>query len=342
MYQAYPSNIFGKIPYENNLLKGIKMLDDDEKLRLSIQICKLYYENDFSQQLIANKLNISRSYVSKLLIEAKRVGIVEIKIKDTLETESELEKRIREIFSLKKVIVVPVKTNVFEEKLEVVGNAFSKYIYNIVNEGDIIGVSWGVTLKVCAQQLIKKELSNVTVTQLNGGLTHVDKCVHVSEIVNSFAQAFNASPYFLPLPAILDSEEMKNTIIKDRNISNVLKLALSSNIAVFAVGEFGFNSSLVRNGYFTNLDVEELLSKGVVGDACGRLININGDVIDSDFDRRTIGIPLSNLRKKKYSILVSAEDKRVKGVYGVLKGGYANVFVTDEITANALRDVIYK
>ena len=314
-------------------------MNEFEKTQMMVEICKLYYEHNLQQQAIADRLHISRSYISKLLREAKERNIVRIEIADPFEIESPLEEKIRKKFKLNKVIVVPVETHAFEKKLEAVGECFAKFLYQIIRDGDIIGVTWGITMDICSSMLVKKNVEGCIVTQLNGGLTHKDKGVNVNEIINRFASAFGATPYYLTLPAILDSEEMKNTIVKDRNIADVLTLAKNANIAVFAVGEFGFNSSLSRIGYLSEQMVQSLLRKGVVGDICSRLIDINGVLVDNEFDKRLVGISLEDLRKKDYRILLSAEDKYVQGIHGALSGGYANVFITDEGTASALANL---
>ena len=48
--------------------------------RLMIETARLYYEHHFSQQLIANKLGISRPGISRLLQRAREAGIVKIEI----------------------------------------------------------------------------------------------------------------------------------------------------------------------------------------------------------------------------------------------------------------------
>ena len=306
------------------------------KTQMMVQICQLYYEHNLPQKKIADRFGISRSYVSKLLLEAKEQGIVKIEIINPFELESPIENKIRSRFNLDKAIVVPVNTRDFMLKLEVIGESLSKYLYQIVEDNDIISVTWGITLNVCSSKLIKKPVKNCVVTQLNGGLARADKGVHVYEIINRFAAAFEATPYYLNVPAILDSHEIKDTIIKDRHISDVLSFAESSNIAIFAAGEFGFNSALVRDGYFSEDEIQALLKKGVVGDICARFIDINGNLVDSEFDKRVVGISLDSLRKKEYRILLSAEDEYISGTYGALSGGLANVLITDEKTADAL------
>lgn len=224
-------------------------MNDYEKFNLLVQVAKLYYENDIGQKEISNRLKISRSYVSKLLIEARKSGIVKIYINDSLETENDIEQAIRSKFHLKKAIIVPSESQEAGKLLESVGSALSRYLYNIVEDDDIIGISWGITLQNVAQKLIKKSLAHGTVTQLYGGMPSINARAPISEIVTQFAQAFNFEPYFLMVPAIVDSTEIKETVIKDKSVAAALDLARKSRIAVYSIGSFGMNSSFVRAGF---------------------------------------------------------------------------------------------
>lgn len=51
-----------------------------ERRYLLERVANLYFKEDMKQELIAKKLGISRSNISRLLNEAKKKGIVEIKI----------------------------------------------------------------------------------------------------------------------------------------------------------------------------------------------------------------------------------------------------------------------
>ena len=88
--------------------KEKSMMTDYKKIELLVKVAKLYYENDFSQEMIAQKLNLSRPYISKLLKEAKDNGIVHVQVVDPLSTETPLEQKIRERFQLKNVRIVPM------------------------------------------------------------------------------------------------------------------------------------------------------------------------------------------------------------------------------------------
>jgi len=57
------------------------MLIHDEA-QLMVQVARMYYENDLNQEDVAQRLNLSRQKVSRLLIEARTHGIVRITIYD--------------------------------------------------------------------------------------------------------------------------------------------------------------------------------------------------------------------------------------------------------------------
>ncbi|MCL4385847.1 MAG: winged helix-turn-helix transcriptional regulator, partial [Cyanobacteria bacterium] len=55
-------------------------MNKPEEKKLLSKISRLYYLGDINQQKIADKLNISRTKVSRYLARAKKEKIVEIKI----------------------------------------------------------------------------------------------------------------------------------------------------------------------------------------------------------------------------------------------------------------------
>ncbi len=51
---------------------------DKDKQQLSVEVARLYYQSDYSQQEIANKLNISRPTISRLLKYAKKKDLFKL------------------------------------------------------------------------------------------------------------------------------------------------------------------------------------------------------------------------------------------------------------------------
>ena len=297
-----------------------------------VEAAKLYYLLDYTQHEIAKKLGVSRPTVSRMLQTAKKEGIVQIKIIDMEENVSDLEKAIEKKYNLKKAVIAPVPQ--YEDHIikTTLGLKAAEYLDTIVKDNDIIGVTWGTTLYHVAVELKKKEVNNIKIVQLKGGISHSETNTYVSEILYLFGKAFRTTPLHLPLPAIVDQVVVKQAMMEDRHIKKIIETGKEANIALFTCGPIKSESLLFKLGYFTNEDLEMLYSKAV-GDICSRFFDQNGQICNNSLNERTLGIDLSELREKEYSILVAGGDQKVDSIHAALKGEYANVLVTDQYTA---------
>ncbi|OLS35592.1 sugar-binding transcriptional regulator [Bacillus sp. MRMR6] len=311
----------------------------DEKISRLVEIAKMYYQLDYSQQEIAKRLGISRPTVSRLLMQAVEEGIVHIKIYNPAEDVEQVAMQIQEKFQLKNCIVVPIPE--YEDQLikEKLGEVAADYLYEIVQTGDTIGITWGTTLYHLVKKIQPKNVKDVTIVQLNGGVSYSESNTYSSEIINGLANAFHTTPHFLPVPAVVDHIVVKQAIIADRQVKKVLELGKQANIAMYTVGEPGEQSTLMHAGYFTESDIDVLKTNNTVGDICSRFIDVHGKISNDTLNDRTIGIELTDLADKEYGILVAGGSTKVEGIYGALCGRHANVLITDQYTAKALLDM---
>lgn len=310
---------------------------DQDKLSKVIEAAKLYYLLDYNQNDIAKKLGVSRPTVSRLLQQAKSDGIVQITIKDPTEGVENLAIQLENKFNLKKAIVVSIPQ--FEDHFlkNYLGEKAAGYLEEIVKDGDIIGVTWGTTLYHIAIELKQKFVKNVKVVQLKGGVSLSETNTYSSEILYLFGKAYNTTSHNLPLPAIVDHVVVKQAMEADRHIRRILELGKQANIALFTIGSVKTEALLFQLGYFTQSDLKSLNGEAV-GDICSRFFNKEGEICNQSLNERTLGLNLDELRKKEYSILVAGGQNKIEGIYGALKGQYANVIITDQYTAQFLLD----
>jgi len=302
---------------------------------LLVEAARLYYQYDFNQQQIAQRLGVSRPAVSRLLQRAREQGIVRIEIRDPLEKGTQLESRLREKYQLNKTIVIPADQRSSQIKKQL-GEATISYLNEVLTDHMILGVSWGTTMQEVARALKPKKLKNLTVVQLNGGVSKAAYDTHASEIAQNIGMKYEAIPYLLPLPAIVDSAALKKSIVSDKNIARALKLANECEIAVYTIGLFNRDSVLVKADYFAENEIRNLLKKGAVGDICSRLIDANGQLCSPALDARTIGIELKALSAKKYAIAVAGGREKLPAIRAALKGKWLNTLITDEWVAEEL------
>lgn len=306
-----------------------------DKDKLAINVAKLYYRSDFSQQKIAQELGVSRPSISRLLQYAKDKGYVNIQIVDPVEDMSIMEQRLKDKLHLKDVKIASSTINDEEEIKKYISIAAAQYLDGIIKDGDIIGVGWGTTLHNMSQALIPRSIKGSQVVQLEGGFSNSEWNNYSREILENFANNFNTVAQYLPLPVIFDNKATKEQVDKDRYIKRILELGRHANIALFSVGTVRPNALFFRLGY-TDIQEQEKIQRNSVGDICSRFFDVEGRVCNRDLDERAVGITLSELRDKEYSIMISGGEGKINAIKAALKGRYANVLITDQFTGKAL------
>ncbi|MFD2706010.1 sugar-binding transcriptional regulator [Salibacterium lacus] len=305
-----------------------------DQLAKMIDAARMYYEYDYSQQDIAKKLEMSRPTVSRILKKAKQEGIVEVTIHDPSEQIEQQASALRDRFGLKEVIVVHVdeKEYTLKEKL---GEAAASFLDSHVEDDDILAASWGTTLYETAKHMQTRPLPNLEIVQLNGGASHSGSQTYATEIIHLLGRAFQTDNWLLPLPAIVDHVSVKHAIETDRHIQRVLQKGKAAQKAIFSVGAPTIDSVLMQTDYFTQDELVKLDNEAA-GEICSRFFDDYGQICHEELNERTIGIELHELKKKEFSILVAGGQMKYRPVRGALRGGYANILITDQKTAGRL------
>jgi len=306
------------------------------EISLMIETARLYYEHNFSQQQIANKLGISRPGISRLLQKAREAGIVKIEIVDPESKGTALEAKLKKKYNLKDIIIVPNENEDNATIKQRMGKAAVNYLDKLIKNEMILGVSWGTTMLQVAKNTQARPTTGVTIVQLNGGVTRAEYDTHASEVAQKIGEKYRAVPFLLPLPAIVDNMNVKNAILSDKNIAQTLNLGKRADVIVFTIGKFDYESVLVKANYFENKEVDTLIQNGAIADVCSRIINNKGNICSKKLNDRTIGIELDEIKNKDYSIAVAGGKDKIKAIKAALKGKLFNVLITDELVANQL------
>ncbi|MCL5985493.1 MAG: sugar-binding transcriptional regulator [Actinobacteria bacterium] len=303
-------------------------------LDLMIKICKLYYKEGLQQLQIAQMLKISRFKVSRILMKAKELGIVKINIAEPIYTEASLEEYLEERFCLQRAIVVKNYGLSDNELKEKIGTATANYLTQIVKDGDILCISWGSTVNKMAEAL---PVSNkkVEVVQINGGsrYTEIDISCHV--ITARIASKFNTSPHLLYAPALADSKDIRDILLKDSNIKHVYDFFDRANIVIAAIGAIfpEPNRTLVEAGTIKPEEFEILKKEGAVGHIFYHFYDRKGRICAPEFENRVIAMSLEQLEKVPYSIALAGGENKAIAILSALRGKLIKILVTDSRTA---------
>lgn len=303
---------------------------------LLIQVAEMYYVKGLSQKEIAKKINVSRSNVSRMLKTCLEKKIVEIRINYTSSMGVYLQDKIKELFGLSNAIVVRTGSSLEETKMNI-GKAAAQYLESILQDGMTLGVAWGTTIYHLVQAFRPVKKLHVDIVQLLGGTGARDLNTDGLELARNFARVLKGNCYILQAPLIVQNKVVKDLLLAEPDISQHFERASKVDVAVVGIGSNRPEvSALLRAGYLSKEESEDLLSMGVVGDICGNQIDINGNLCPIDLNERTIGIRLEQLKRIPLVIGLAAGTEKAESILGGLRGKIINSLITDESTALSL------
>ena len=111
-----------------------------------LAVAKMYYEQGLTQQEIAEKVFLSRSHVSRMLKEARALGIVEIIIRSPFENHVSLEISLAERFGMEKILVAYTENTGPREEFNSVCSMGASYLNSILTNRSVLAVSKGKTV----------------------------------------------------------------------------------------------------------------------------------------------------------------------------------------------------
>ncbi len=304
------------------------------------RVASLYYYQDLNTEQIAKEMGFSRPKVSKLLSYARQHGIVDIKVYDTRTRLSPLETIICNRFALKRVHIVPVPSYAGESVwLERVARYTANYLNQVLVGHQVLGIAWGTTISEISMHLIPKVLIGMKIVQLNGSAnTALSDNRYAANILQAFADNYQASVQLFPVPSFFDYEDTKRALWRERSIQAILRQQQEADVLLYSVGAVhaGVPSRVYAGDYLEPEDLAELKREEVVGDISTVFYRADGSWADIPLNQRASGPPLHLFQSVDRALCVVAGRAKVQGLHAALQAGYMNELVVDEPTAREL------
>ncbi|MEO3892448.1 sugar-binding domain-containing protein [Nonomuraea sp. B5E05] len=289
-----------------------------------------YYMEDATQGDIAKRLGVSRATVSRLLTEARKHGIVEIKVHRPASMEDgPLAAEVARALGLGQVFIVP----------KVSGPALGPWLAPGVaralagvglESGDVVLVSSGTTVYECAREGLG-HYPGVTIAPAVGGQEEPQPWFQTNETTRILAERVGGVPAYLYAPA-LPGPELFYSLQHEPSVRRVMDLWAHAKCALVGVG----SAPLMRQmtPAFMPRDAEAL--RQAVGDVCMRVYDREGTPLTYPGSERLVATRLEELRRIPATIAVAAGAEKVLSIIAGARGGYFNQLVTDAPTAEGI------
>lgn len=312
---------------------------DAQRDDLLAEVATLYYRDRLDQAKIAGRVGVSRSTVSRMLSEALRTGVVEIRVRRPLPLVDELNRELVDAFQLRDAQVLDTQRQA-DAVLARVGRLAARYLDTTLSNGDVLAISWGTGVRAVAEGLEPRVDRAVEVIQMLGGAGSHDPEVDGAELARRLANLFGGRCRFLNAPLIVDDESIAAALLRQRSVRETLAAAAHADIAIVGIGALVPEvSSLLRAGYLNRRSLTRMRHQGAVGDVCGHMFTLDGELVDTELTRRLISIDVAALRGIPRVVGISAGAAKAEAVLGALRARLVNVLVTDDQTARAVLDL---
>ena len=303
-----------------------------EKQKKLAYVARRYYLEDQRQSDIAKELGVSRPMVSRMLAEARELGVVEITVHDAGTRTATLLERLRLSTSIRGGVLVEDGADE-----DATNQLLSQGAVELLRQLETrrLGVGWGYLIGQLVTWLEKHPQPDSPVTDicpLVGNANIPARNYQSNENVRLMAQQLGAAPHFLYLPALPEGLEEKQLLCSTEVYRQIHQQWEQLDTALVNIGNYPSSpdfASLVRYG--------SLLQQYR---ACGRMLvyyfNEQGTVIQSDQDF-AIQIPLDTLRQCPRIISVCSANTGAKALLGALRSGvFTHLVARSELVKSLL------
>jgi DNA-binding transcriptional regulator LsrR (DeoR family) len=299
--------------------------------RLRLRAAWMYFVEEMTQNEIALKLGVGRVTVVRLLAAARERNEVKITIGDRLAECVEAERLLENRFGVEEAIVVPLSAR-GADATGPVAAATGAYVSSLVRANMRIGVGWGRTLVSSLAFMSERNVENLSVVSLLGGIMKARK-FNPAEFAWRFASLFQADCYLMTAPLVVDSAATRQTLIERCGLGDIFELAKSLDAVVLGAAGMGADATAHLSKFISNADRASLVKAGAVGDVLFNFFDAGGKLVDHPINERVMSVPLDIIKKVPVRVMAAGGANKVQALAGALEMVKPTVLITDEYTA---------
>jgi len=295
---------------------------------LIVRIAWYYYIQKKTQKEIATLLNISRMRVIRLLEKAEQENVIQIKINTEYRQRLKSETDLIEKYHLKDAFVIPAEETTTEKLNDSIAKGAAMYINEHFADNPVINIGYGDTTGRAMNYFSRISQNKPTYVSLTGGVSIY--------LLNTQASIGNANLYLIPAPFIASSKEIVDAIKKETAVIEISRMHTSASCSIIGIGGVNDDATVIKAGIITRNDLDFLKMQGAAGDVLAHFFDQNGQIIPNASEERLISYSLEALKKLNNVIAIAAGKTKFNAIRAALRGGYINILVTDETTAQWL------
>lgn len=307
------------------------MLETAMDLHLLHRAASAYYLDGLRQAEVADRVGVSRPTVSKLLAEARRIGMVQFEVLDVPTVDlAELALDVQELLGIDSVLIAP--GDQVQRGYRGLGSLLGEELSRLgLRRGEVLLISSGTTTHAVSHAAGLPELPGVIVAPTVGGQQESDPTFQTNEIVRAFADRTGAEPRFVFAPA-LPSASLWESLQADPSFQEITGLWGRARVVVTGIG----SPYLERPALTSVVPREDPDLRRAAGDVCLHFYDREGRTIAYPGSDRLVRPSIEQLRAIPSSIAMAAGRSKAVSILAGARTGLFTTLITDVPTAEAL------
>jgi DNA-binding transcriptional regulator LsrR (DeoR family) len=322
-----------------NLATSARSRLSGDRMSLLTKIARMYHEQGMRQPEIADRLHISQSRVSRFLKEAVTLGVVRTIVVPPAGVYPELEEAIRDRYGLLDVVVVESAGAEDSSIISALGSAGAAYLETTLNATDRVGISsWSATLLATVDSMAPRTVRTAAeIVQVIGGVGKPGVQVKATHLTDRLARVTGAVPRFFPAPGIVASVAVRDALLADTYVKDLASAWKDLSVVLAGIGSLQPSPLLKDSGNaVSEEDMDALRMQGAVGDICLRFFDADGQLVDTELDKRVVGISSEDLRAVPRTVGIAGGERKFEAIRAAARGRWIDVLITDLDTARNL------
>lgn len=307
------------------------MLETSMDMQLLHRAATAYYLDGQRQAEVAERIGVSRPSISKLLAEARRIGMVRFEVLDVPTVDlTELAERLRDLLGIDSVRIAP--GDQVQREFRGIGDLLGEELRSLeIQEGEIVLLSSGKTIHAVAGMGGMPRMPGARIVPTVGGQQEPDPSFQTNETVRRFADRTGAEPRFIFAPA-LTSPTLWASLQEDPGFRSVVDLWDEARVAVVGIGApYDGRASLT-----SVVPRHEPALATAAGDVCLHFFDEDGATLTFPGAEFLVRLPLETLRAIPTTIALAAGCEKAPSIRAGAKTGMFSSLITDVPTAEAV------
>lgn len=306
---------------------------------LYVKIAFWYYSMHMTQDEIAKRLGFTRQKVNQIINSLGDQGIVSIHIHGYEQENTEYERILEESFGLKQAIIV---SDYGDSKFAIhkVANVAAQHLERTIQQGDVIGVSWGRTLAAVIREMEYQRKSECRVVQLVGAQNMHQFLLKSDEIAREMANKLDCPSYILYAPVVVAREETKEMLLGERTIQESFNLMKKCRIGLFGIGQLTEDAVMCKTGHISREDLGKLRADGFCADIGMNPVRADGSWNNCYLEKRLLNADMECIRNMDNVIAVACGTEKAEAILAVLNSGVLDTLIMDLTTARKVIEMM--